>query len=573
MSVGQAIRRNWGWALAMALLAGLSADLLTPLAPFATYLFLAAAVASTLLIMAILVKRVMATRLLPAVVFSLTAMLVAGGLWQLQAQNDTQNGVLADVLPLVRDVQRRLGVLQVDVSTTREGVGRIESAVSRVEMRQGRTEAQARLGAETAARTEQEVARLTPQVRETAATTARIAATLEEVSRNFAALSRTDGLVANPTTPAEHYHNARVLEARGDGLGARRAYLQVASADLDAIDVYQRLATLLRVQDGRAGAREVFASLSERGRAPALALVAATQFEGSERAERLAAFAAAHPDYAPAQLLLADEWSEARLGSQTLSERRREREALQRFLDADQAGALTHHVLDPSVLGEWTENARRRIERIDRLMSQSQTEPRAVFMRSNIGWGMTVSLPEPATRLSYRLGEDGPFTPTGDGQAVDPRTGRPFPQLYVPLPTQRIGRVIQLSYVDMRGVEAGPFAIAFDPMEALVRQQRQQLDITRQAWIAFPHRDRALMFFTTLITARCAIRTAEFGLDGAEPTTTLPLPPCNPEAPFTVPSRPEPYLTVPAATRSVRVRLTFVDGAAAEESYERVSSR
>ncbi|RVD52486.1 methyl-accepting chemotaxis protein, partial [Mesorhizobium sp. M2D.F.Ca.ET.140.01.1.1] len=80
----------------------------------------------------------------------------------------------------------------------------------------------------------------------------------DAIAKGFAQLSAQGGAIADPTRPDEFYHNARVYELAGDMLNARRAYLAFAGFNVDAIDPYTRFATLLRVQDGKAGAREVF---------------------------------------------------------------------------------------------------------------------------------------------------------------------------------------------------------------------------------------------------------------------------------------------------------------------------
>ena len=79
-------------------------------------------------------------------------------------------------------------------------------------------------------------------------------------------------------------------ELAGDMLNARRAYLAFAGFDIDAIDPYLRFATLLRVQDGKAGAREVFGALAEKGKAPSIKLVYLLQFDDAQRLDKLNAF-------------------------------------------------------------------------------------------------------------------------------------------------------------------------------------------------------------------------------------------------------------------------------------------
>ena len=98
------------------------------------------------------------------------------------------------------------------------------------------------------------------------------------------------GPTSSITTPA-------LYELSGDMLNARRAYLAFAAFDVDAVDPYLRFATLLRVQDGKAGAREVFGMLADKRKSPSLKLVHFLQFDDQQRLEKLNAFIAANPDY------------------------------------------------------------------------------------------------------------------------------------------------------------------------------------------------------------------------------------------------------------------------------------
>ena len=116
----------------------------------------------------------------------------------------------------------------------------------------------------------------------------------------FAQLAAAGGIIADPQRPDEFYHNARLHELSGDMLNARRDYLAFADFDIDAVDPYSRFATLLRVQDGKAGAREVFGALAEKGKAPALKLVHLLQFDDQQRLDKLNAFIAANPESGPA---------------------------------------------------------------------------------------------------------------------------------------------------------------------------------------------------------------------------------------------------------------------------------
>ena len=363
---------------------------------------------------------------------------------------------------------------------------------------------------------------------------------------------------SQPRTAADLYHDARLFENRGQFGEARKAYDAVERLGLDVIDPGLRYAAMLRVQDGRASARETFAEVVRDRPTPAAALVHALQFDGAERQSRVAALVAAHPDFPPGAHLLADEMSEDRLGrAPTIAERALALDAERRFLKADADGALSAHFLDLSVLGEWLERARSREQTLART---GNDRPTAQFMRSNAGWTASIALPEPALALAYRVGDSGGFTAARDGPALDQRTGRPFPDGTVSMPGDQGPASLWVRYTDAAGHETEPHAIGFDPHAALVDTQRRSLELTSGAWLAFRPDWDTLLYFTQLVSFRCAIRQVRIGLDDAPVERVLSLPACDQSDPYAIPADTKPYLVIPKATRSVSVRLTYLDG-------------
>lgn len=297
-----------------------------------------------------------------------------------------------------------------------------------------------------------------PAPKEAAATAAPL-----DPAETFAALARQDGIVADAKTAPEIYHNARLYEARGEPAQARHAYHALTLLDSEHIDPHLRYAALIRARDGDAGARTVYAELMRENRARVVELVHALQFEGAERRAKVEAFAEAHPDYAPAHYLVAEEYSEDRIGAQTLTERRLEFAALERFLEADAEGRLAPFFLDRSLLAQWLDRARARKSATESFFRTGETKPTASFSRTAAGWLAAFSLPEPATAIEVRLGETGPFRSTGLSSAVDPRTGRAAPHTELELPEGQQRTTLYVQYEDASGRTAGPFPIVFDP--------------------------------------------------------------------------------------------------------------
>jgi hypothetical protein len=379
----------------------------------------------------------------------------------------------------------------------------------------------------------------------------------------FARLSRQAGIVTNPSTAPELYHNARLYEARGDAAAARRAYHALAALGVELVDPHLRYAALLRAQDGRAGAREVYSELIGAAPTRIASFVHALQFEGAERRAKIEALAEEHPDFPPAHYFVAEEYSEDRTGSQTLTERRLEFEALERFLEAEAEGRLSSLFLDHSVLAQWLDRARRRKAASEAFFKTAKTRPTASFLRSNTSWIASVHVPEPATAITYRVGESGEFKSTGLSAAVDPRTGRGAPTPSFELPADQEATSIYVAYDDATGRQAGPFVINFDPKAALPAGQRDILDRMASGWVAFqPGSD--LLYYTTLVSYRCAIDTALIGYDGGALDKSLPLPPCNERNPHAVPPGTSVYVGIPRSVQAVSVQLAYVDGTKSE---------
>lgn len=381
---------------------------------------------------------------------------------------------------------------------------------------------------------------------------------------DFAELTQRGGLVDRPADVVAFYHNARIFEARGDNAAARRAYGELTGFQREVLDPHLRYAALLRAQDGRAAARETYGDLAERRPAKVVSLVHALQFEGAERRQRVEAFTQANPEVGPAFYLLSEEYSQDRLGTQTLSDKRREHAALETFLDAEADGSLSAFFLDQSVLSGWIDRARARKAALVSYFAGAQTRPTAQFSRSNTGWIMSLSLPEPATQITYRIGEAGEFRSTGTTGIADQRTGKPMPNPAVELPADQAAATIQIAYVDAAGREAGPFPVPFDPAQALISSQKNVLEQFPGSWLAFRQDMAELIYFTHLVSNRCAIEGAIIGYDDGPLEHSLTLPPCDPKNPYAIPANAPVYLRIPAGVRSISAQLSYADGTVSE---------
>jgi Caspase domain len=190
--------------------------------------------------------------------------------------------------------------------------------------------------------------------------------------------------------------------------------------------------------------------------------------------------------------------------------------------------------------------------------------PIASFSRHNGGWTVVFSIADPTLGISWRMGEAGDFRETGFIDTLDPRTRKRMPNPSIELPADAPAGTIQVRYVDTSGEMQGPFPIRFDPEAALIRDQRKILDMTATSWLSFREYNGLLVYYTHLMSYRCAIREVRVGINSAVPDKVLKMPPCDPRDPSVIPHDAQPYLKLAPQTQSVSVELTYRDGSVSE---------
>jgi hypothetical protein len=209
---------------------------------------------------------------------------------------------------------------------------------------------------------------------------------------------------------------------------------------------------------------------------------------------------------------------------------------------------------------------------VQRLAPQNDSvnAPIAMFSRHNGGWTVVFSIADPTLGISWRMGEAGDFRETGFMDTLDPRTRKRMPNPSIELAADAPAATIQVRYVDTNGELQGPFPIRFDPEAALIRDQRKILDMTATSWLSFREFNGLLVYYTHLMSYRCAIREVRVGIDSAVPDKVLKMPPCDTRDPSVIPHDAQPYLKLAPQTKSVSVELTYRDGSVSEiKSFRR----
>ncbi|MCF3936055.1 caspase family protein [Acuticoccus sp. M5D2P5] len=386
-----------------------------------------------------------------------------------------------------------------------------------------------------------------------------------DIERLFAALQNRATIVAEPTRPHEFYANARLHELRGDYLRARQDYLKYFAFDPPYVDPHLRFQRFLTAQDGRAGAERVYRALASGAGMLPTGFAAALLQERPERIAMLEAIVARNPDYAPAVYALSQDYSEAALGAQSSADKEREKALLERFEALDEAGEFLRHYLDQQAAADALEDAKVRLAALSALNMPALANPVSMMaMRSNSGWTVTLQITDTVREIFVaRPGEE--FRSTGYLGVVDPQTGHPIPSPNIELDPTVEETVLRVRYTDLRGDLRGPFELPFEAASALVSGQKQILEMLTNAWIATrPWEGQTLVYFTHLISYRCAIDTVAYSYDGDALDRTYALAPCDARDPHVVKTASgndtDIYQAAPGGAHSISVQLTYKDG-------------
>lgn len=502
-------------------LGGFVADVLQPIAPFANYLLYIsfAALAAVLALYLKGNKNVLGLMVLTAI-----ASVVFGLLSTLQLSEESQeSGVIASAIPAVESLQQSLGIIDRKLDYIKADTESIKATTSRLE-------------------------------ENSEAVMASLDAIREGIGKG--------GIIANPNSPEEYYHNARVHEIGGDYSAARRSYLAYFRADLPLLDPHLRFISFLKVQEGTAGARETYNTVTENSSSPMPAYARLLLLDPGKRAPALKLYLKDHSQFAPAAYHLSLEYSERRLGSQTLYDKRQELVYITAFQRIDEQGGLLRYMIDQDLVRQWREDAQARKLALDSGAAGLLKNPVAIsWMSHNGGWNGNIQISESATDIQWNIKGQSSPTSTGSSGRVDPNTGKASPRSFFTLPSNQRAATVEIRYTDLTGMVQGPYEFAFKPGKESNDGNRRILETTSGSWVALREMNGSvLLYFTHLMTYRGALSKISYGVNRAEPNKKFKFPRWNKPGLAPIDAKTPLYITVPRSTKYVSVQLTFKNG-------------
>jgi hypothetical protein len=460
--------------------------------------------------------------------FSTVATIVMGGFVvadKMAGQDD--KGVIASVVPGMDKVQDSLFRVEKKIDAVKEDTGALRT--------------------ETAAVKED---------------TTKLVASVEEMAKNFAALAPNGGIIASAKTPEEHYHNARLQEVGGNFSAARQEYAAYLQANLEVLDPWLSYSAMLKAQEGRAGALETLRYFGEKVAAPTISYRTAVALleEGEARVAQLARLYEEHPEFGPLPYLLSQEYSEARVGEQTVANQKAESGWLEKFRAAHAEGHFVRYFLDQKEAQKWVEQGETRWAKLQSVPARVLANPVTVTtMNTNQGVQLTFGMKDyQARELFYRLDGKGDFVSTGQSAIMNSQTGLPMINLSLALPAQAAGEhTVEVRYLDKNGQMNGPYTLKYGGADQQMAQGKMLLNATSNGWLEFREfNGKTLLYFTALMSYRPYLQEVRYSLDNDKLDRVFKFKPT--EKLYEVGN--DLYLSVPKTTQFANVQLTYKDG-------------
>jgi hypothetical protein len=391
---------------------------------------------------------------------------------------------------------------------------------------------------------------------------------LDSISKKLETLDKSSVAIERPQTPEENYYNARLYELKGELKLARQAYLEYFKAELPYLDPHLSFSALVRLQDGREGAREAYQYFLLKNPTPSALLARSLLLDRRERLVALENLAKDQPEFAPAYYYLSIDYATPEAGQQTLENLKREHEALVKFRALADRGLFGKFFLDRRIAGNLDTEALARARKFS-LMSDQYLDAKAklTFLQTENGFEGVIVVPYDAAEVFVRMPGRAEFVSTGFSQAISPATGKPLPVTTISLKGVLENGSVSIKYKDNQGVERGPFETEFDPQKEFIAFAKSVLPKEGRE-LAPVHRwqEKKSITLVQVLMFRAAIAKVSVGPDALHLEKTLRLPASQAPLAIADVKDDDPFISqdVPAKWDKVYLRIDFKDGTQSE---------
>lgn len=264
------------------------------------------------------------------------------------------------------------------------------------------------------------------------------------------------GLIGNPQSPNDHYHNARIQELNGNLIQARKSYEEYFKSGLEYLDPYLSYQLILKNLEGMSTTREIFAKLREdHAQSPAVNLAyVLLKADIEDRKSLLRDLSTRFPDYGPIFFSIAEQYS-YKEGMPTNEERRLEREALEKVVALEKDQKFSKFFVDKKLADEklaWVDQEMKLMAGTVNNMLDNPVQFKIEMVNKSAQISFVPT--EAVQKIFYRVDEQGEFRDTGSMGVAMAGSTTPLPNYYTLVPMTLGDHVVEMKYIDQKGKES-----------------------------------------------------------------------------------------------------------------------
>lgn len=287
------------------------------------------------------------------------------------------------------------------------------------------------------------------------------AAVLEKIDQ----IDASAGIISNPKSYNDYYHNAKVHELSGNLLEARKAYEQYFQTNLFYYDPFISYANIVKAVEGPASAQELLAKLRDQyPDNPAAALIYAVNKTAREDKEfLLAQLAQKYPDYGPIFYAQLEFYSYKESGTPTLAEQTKAQEALAKLEELEKNQNFSKFFIDKQLLSEKQEFIKAQSSMANSYyggITKNPIEFKSEYVNGSVS--LTFVPMEMVKKIFYRINGEGEFKDTGSMGITMPGSNQALPN-YSTIETLPLGKhKIEVKYIDNKDQESPVYQFDLD---------------------------------------------------------------------------------------------------------------
>ncbi|MCC7432386.1 hypothetical protein IT412_02560 [Candidatus Peregrinibacteria bacterium] len=286
----------------------------------------------------------------------------------------------------------------------------------------------------------------------------------EAVLQKIDQIDKGAGLIGNPSSYNDYYHNAKIHELGGNLLEARKSYEKYFETNLSYFDPFLSYANIVKALEGPGSVSEYLGKIRDQyPENPAAALIYAVNKNREDKLFLLDKLAVQYPDYGPIFYYIVEANSASEGIMPTLAEQKKAQEALAKLEELEKTQGFSNFFIDKEALATKEAFIKAQKNMGESYYGQLVKNPidfKYEYVNGSVS--LTFVPMEMVKEIFYRIDGQGEFKSTGMMGINMPGSAQSLPNYSVIEPLKIGKHKIEIKYRDSKDQLTQPASFDFE---------------------------------------------------------------------------------------------------------------